>query len=88
MDTDLDTLATAVDVRVDDLLRDRPELTPPGPRSAWVMGRPSGGGDEVEAQCPEGEGVAGAVAAAGGAGQVRALGGLAGAAALARVWSR
>ena len=42
MDTDLDTLATAVDVRVDDLLRDRPELTPPGPRSAWVMGRPSG----------------------------------------------
>jgi len=32
MDTDLDTLATALYVRVDDLLRDRPELVPPRPR--------------------------------------------------------
>lgn len=32
MDTDLDTLATALYVRVDDLLKDRPELAPPRPR--------------------------------------------------------
>ena len=32
MDTDLDTLATALYVRVDDLLLDRPELVPPRPR--------------------------------------------------------
>jgi len=32
MDTDLDTLATALYVRVDDLLKDRPELVPPRPR--------------------------------------------------------
>lgn len=31
MDTDLDTLATALYVRVDDLLLDRPELVPPRP---------------------------------------------------------
>jgi hypothetical protein len=32
MDTDLDALATALYVRVDDLLKDRPELVPPRPR--------------------------------------------------------
>jgi hypothetical protein len=32
MDTDLDALATALYVRVDDLLLDRPELVPPRPR--------------------------------------------------------
>lgn len=32
MDTDLETLATALYVRVDDLLKDRPELVPPRPR--------------------------------------------------------
>ena len=32
MDTDLDTLATALYVRVDDVLKDRPELVPPRPR--------------------------------------------------------
>jgi hypothetical protein len=32
MDTDVDALATALYVRVDDLLKDRPELLPPRPR--------------------------------------------------------
>ncbi len=32
MDTDLDTLAAALYVRIDDLLKDRPELVPPRPR--------------------------------------------------------
>jgi hypothetical protein len=32
MDTDVDTLATALYVRVDDVLKDRPELIPPRPR--------------------------------------------------------
>lgn len=32
MDTDVDTLATALYVRVDDLLKERPELVPPRPR--------------------------------------------------------
>ena len=32
MDTDMDTLATALYVRVDDVLKDRPELCPPRPR--------------------------------------------------------